>query len=242
MANSSNLRIFCILVGVTLLILFGTSIAVAHEAAWPTPSVADTSKLASCSVILMGRVTDGTAPLAGALVRAYTGTQPRGLATTNRSGNFMFSNPGLPANTTFELGVQAAGRPEIRYGPFGPFNCGQVFSVGTLIYAAGLPPMTRSIRGTVWSDVDGDTIVDSTEPRRSGWQVILLKTGSAQPTATTTTNSQGYYQFLDLVPARYKVAFVDPARNLSYTSGWLDINTTSRTVNFDYIRKKVYVR
>jgi hypothetical protein len=242
MARSFNFRMFCVLVGVTLALLFGASVAAAYDYGTPAPSAPDTPGLARCTVILMGRVTDGTSPISGALVRAYTGSQPRGLTGTDRSGNFVFANPALPANARYEIGVQTAGRPEIRYGPFGPFNCGAIVNVGTLIYAAGLPPATRSIQGTVWSDRDGDTQVDAGEPRWLGWQVILLKEGSSQPAAMTTTDSQGHYRFLDLVPARYKVAFIDPARHLSYTSPWLEVSTASRTVDFDFISKRVFVR
>jgi len=203
---------------------------------------AEASQWSSCTVILMGRVTDGTSPISGALVRAYTGRQPRGLTTTDRNGNFAFANPALPANATYMLGVQTARRPETRYGPYGPFSCGQVFNVGTLVYAAGLPPATRSIQGTVWSDVNGNTQVNWGEPRWMGWQIELYKEGREQPVATTTTNSQGQYRFLDLVPARYKVAFIDPARHLSYTSPWVEVSTASRTVDFDFLSKRVFVR
>ncbi len=237
MARPSHLRLLCILFGITLALLFSASMAAAHRVDGPAQTGLDTPGLASCTVILMGQVTDGTSPLSGALVRAYTGGQPAGLTSTDRSGNFMFANPGLPAKVRYQLGVQPVGLPEVRYGPYGPFNCGAIANVGTLVYGS-----TRSIQGTIWSDRNGDGRVQSSEQRRAGWPVILHRQGSDQPVATTTTNSQGFYKFPDLVPGTYKVTFVDPGRSLSYSSGWFVVSTANRTVDFDHMRKRVYVR
>jgi hypothetical protein len=242
MVRFSNLRKWFVLLSVTLALVLSFSVAAARDYDGPAASSPDMPQLASCTVILMGRVTDGTSPIAGALVRAYTGGQPAGLTGTGQSGIFVFANPALPSRARYELGVQTAGRPEVRYGPFGPFRCGAIRSVGTLIYAAGLPPTTRSIQGTVWSDRNGNELVDASEPRWLGWQLELFKEGTPEPVARTTTNSEGYYEFLNLAQARYKVTFINPARHLSYTSPWVAVSTASRTIDFDFITKRVFVR
>jgi hypothetical protein len=61
-----------------------------------------------------------------------------------------------------------------------------------------------SISGTLFEDVNGDTLIEGGEPRLAGWSVILAGTASD----TIVTDSTGAYAFQNLGPGAYTVSEV----------------------------------
>jgi hypothetical protein len=59
----------------------------------------------------------------------------------------------------------------------------------------------------VWEDIDKDGIQDANEPGVEG-VVVNLKDASGTVIATTTTDANGFYNFLGLVPGEYSVQFI----------------------------------
>jgi SdrD B-like domain/Cellulose binding domain/RTX calcium-binding nonapeptide repeat (4 copies) len=73
-----------------------------------------------------------------------------------------------------------------------------------------VPPAKASLSDRVWEDLDGDGIQDAGEAGLGGVTVNLLDAGGAT-IATRVTDSAGAYNFTDLVPGQYSVAFAAPA-------------------------------
>ena len=59
---------------------------------------------------------------------------------------------------------------------------------------------------TVWKDLDGDGIQDSTEPGIEGILVILTDC-EGNVLSTQETDSEGFYFFSNLIPGDYQVQF-----------------------------------
>ncbi|MBM4047568.1 MAG: hypothetical protein FJ279_20880, partial [Planctomycetes bacterium] len=73
------------------------------------------------------------------------------------------------------------------------------------------------IKGTKWSDMDGDGVWDDTEPGLPGWTIYLdaNRNGQLDPSETSTvTEDDGRYAFTGLMPGNYVVREVKP-------SGWV---------------------
>jgi len=69
-----------------------------------------------------------------------------------------------------------------------------------------LPPETWTVSGFKWNDLNGDGIWDQGEPGLLDW-TINLDVGSNQSVdQTTTTNSDGYYEFTSLDNGPYTVS------------------------------------
>jgi uncharacterized repeat protein (TIGR01451 family) len=72
-----------------------------------------------------------------------------------------------------------------------------------------------AVSGTVYSDLDGDRVVDADEPRRAGWIVEIIRNGGVVD--TTTTNANGNYSFEGLQSgAGYSIQFRNPENNVVY--------------------------
>ncbi|WP_426954437.1 SdrD B-like domain-containing protein [Muricoccus radiodurans] len=67
-----------------------------------------------------------------------------------------------------------------------------------------------SVRGTAFTDLDNDGVVDTGESVRAGVTVRLLNAGGTV-VSTTTTATNGTYSFTDLAPGTYSVQFVAPS-------------------------------
>ena len=63
-----------------------------------------------------------------------------------------------------------------------------------------------TIVGTAWLDLDRDGQVGDDEDRKAGWTITLLD-ANGTVVATTVTDDNGDYQFIDLVPGEYTVEF-----------------------------------
>ena len=85
---------------------------------------------------------------------------------------------------------------------------------------------TGSIQGTLFNDLNGNSLYDQGEPGLTGW-TVSLKDASGTEIATTTSDALGNYYFLDLKPGIYEVeeeAMIDwkqstPAAPGTYTVG-----------------------
>lgn len=67
-----------------------------------------------------------------------------------------------------------------------------------------------TIQGTVYSDNDGDEVIDSTERKLGGMKVTLTgqaPDGSALPSQSQLTLADGSYSFTGLGPGTYTVSF-----------------------------------
>lgn len=63
------------------------------------------------------------------------------------------------------------------------------------------------IGGTVWKDVNHDSVWDTTEVGYQGLEVRLYEVGTVNPIATTTTDANGEYHFGNLSRGDYLVTF-----------------------------------
>ena len=92
------------------------------------------------------------------------------------------------------------------------------------------PPLS-SVEGTVFLDVNGDGALDSSDERRAGWIVEILRDGNV--VATTVTDAEGEYSFQDLLSGPdYSIRFRNPENNVVY--GLIeDLDLGSNTVVVD---------
>ncbi|MEM7532457.1 MAG: SdrD B-like domain-containing protein, partial [Chloroflexota bacterium] len=67
-----------------------------------------------------------------------------------------------------------------------------------------------SLGNFVWEDLNADGTQDAGEPGISGVDVELFEVGNTSPLDSTTTDSNGLYEFTDLQPGEYYVVFEKP--------------------------------
>ena len=84
------------------------------------------------------------------------------------------------------------------------------------VFLGTLPDSQGAIRGSVWNDVDGDTVKDGGEAGLADWRVYLDANQNGQWESTEPsqlTDSSGNYAFTSVAAGTYRVAEVLP-------SGW----------------------
>ncbi len=92
---------------------------------------------------------------------------------------------------------------------------------------------TSSISGSLFNDLNGNGSPDNGEPGLARWVVFLdlNKNGIDDPgEPTTTTDSQGNYQFRKLAPGSYRVVEVQPngaGFTLTPSTGYVDVTVTA---------------
>jgi protocatechuate 3,4-dioxygenase beta subunit len=137
----------------------------------------------------------------------------KGSTTTNSSGIYKFEylEPGdyyvkfiLPSGYAFSMKDQ--GSDDSKDSDADPSNGKTIcttlsegeedFTWDAGIYQLPPPPTTCAIGDRVWKDLDKDGIQDNNEPGVQGVKVTLHKCDNSL-VAQTTTNSQGYYLFLN---------------------------------------------
>lgn len=85
-------------------------------------------------------------------------------------------------------------------------------------YDGGIYPSTvAGLSGTYWLDADNDGIQDNTEAGLAGMKVTVYD-NSGNPVATTITDANGNYQFLNLAPGTYTVGFESAPGGYQYTT------------------------
>jgi SdrD B-like domain len=153
-------------------------------------------------------------------------TGPNGTTTqrTGLAGTYRFI--GLPAGTYSLVETQPSGyfegRTVVGTGFASPGVVGARNTVGTIVMRNGedavgydfseLPP--AEIRGRVFSDVDGDGVLDAQEVGVDRTVVTLYRTLLGRPTdvvATVTTGSDGVFVFGDLPAGTYALSEAQPA-------------------------------
>jgi large repetitive protein len=90
-----------------------------------------------------------------------------------------------------------------------PTNC----TTATVTVVVELP--ISAVEGTVFTDSDGDGVLDPNEARRAGWIVEIVRDGAIVGTATT--DAQGNYRVEGLVSGPgYDIVFRNPENNVVY--------------------------
>ncbi len=126
------------------------------------------------------------------------------------------SNPGVVLDpVTGNVSVAAtvpAGTYIIEYQiceRLNPTNC----TTATVTVVVELP--ASAVEGTVFTDSDGDGVLDPNEPRRSGWIVEIVRDGVIVGTAVT--DAQGNYRVEGLPSGPgYDIVFRNPENNVVY--------------------------
>ncbi len=72
---------------------------------------------------------------------------------------------------------------------------------------AGIFTELAGLGNYVWNDLNNDGIQDANEPGISGITVILYDASGTTPIASTVTDAEGKYQFVNLTPGTYVVGF-----------------------------------
>ena len=94
------------------------------------------------------------------------------------------------------------------------------------------PAGTSRIGDKVWFDADTDAVQDATEPGLAGVTVTLYN-NSGTAIASTTTDANGNYQFVQLAAGNYSVGFSNLPAGYSFipTGSTDDTNATNSDVN-----------
>lgn len=110
-------------------------------------------------------------------------------------------------------------------------NTGSVNALNMSIPLLAYTPLHGKIGDKVWEDLNRNGIQDAGEPGISGVTVNLLKS-NGDVIATTTTDNNGYYQFLGVRAGDYKVEFENPGSYV-YTTKNADGQGINGAVNSD---------
>ena len=131
---------------------------------------------------------------------AFTGLVPGtySVGFTRPSGYFFTPTGGGTAGTDSDAN-QTTGRT-------GPITL--VGGQNDITWDAGVYPLS-SLGDIVWLDNNANGAQDVGEPGVAGVEVFLLD-GSGNQIASTVTNANGGYQFVELQPGKYQVRFVLP--------------------------------
>jgi large repetitive protein len=126
------------------------------------------------------------------------------------------SNPGVvldPATGTVSVAADVpSGTYTITYQiceRVNPSNC----TTASVTVVVELP--ISAVEGTVFTDLDGDKVLDPNEPRRAGWIVEIIHGGVVVGTART--DEQGNYHMAGLTSGPgYDIVFRNPENNVVY--------------------------
>ncbi|MEP3050881.1 MAG: SdrD B-like domain-containing protein [Erythrobacter sp.] len=109
--------------------------------------------------------------------------------------------------------------PDVPAGPYvieyeicetlNPTNC------ATSTVTVVVEPALSAVEGTVFTDVNGDGVLDDGDQRRPGFIVEILRNG--ETVATTVADLNGDYSFTDLISGDgYEIRFINPENNVVY--------------------------
>lgn len=126
------------------------------------------------------------------------------------------ANPGVvldPATGNVSVAADVpAGTYTIEYQiceKLNPSNC----RTATVTVIVELP--ISAVTGTVFTDTDGDGVIDPNEPRRAGWIVEIVRGGVVVGTAITDSNGNYRAEGLTSGPG-YDIIFRNPENNVVY--------------------------
>ncbi len=163
--------------------------------------------------------------------------------TTDANGFYLFPNlpagdykvqfTNLPAGFTFTTQTNGTADgsdadPISGITPTISLAAGQV----NLDADAGLISTTRAGLGDyVWLDSNGDGVQDATEQPLAGVTVILYAADGTTKLASTVTDANGYYSFVNLTPGTYVVGFENIPLGATFTKQNATGNTNDSDVD-----------
>jgi uncharacterized repeat protein (TIGR01451 family) len=158
----------------------------------------------------------GSANLVNAFANDTLNGAPVDLAAITARVTTPAANPGVTLDPATGLVSVAADVPAGTYTiayeiceKLNPTNC----STGSVTVV--VDPALSTVTGTVFTDSDGDNVLDPNEPRRAGWIVEVSRNGAV--VATATTDTQGNYSIAGLLSGGgYEIAFRNPENNVVY--------------------------
>ncbi|MEM2004642.1 MAG: SdrD B-like domain-containing protein [Zestosphaera sp.] len=139
-------------------------------------------------------------PVAGWTVRLYKDNVLFDAKTTGSDGCYTWSDLGPGSYKVDEVipaGWTATSDTE---HDFGTVTSGGTYTWTFTNFKLG------KISGYKWNDLNGDGVWDTNEPGLEGWTINLY--GDSTLIGTTTTNINGYYEFVNLPPGTYTVSEV----------------------------------
>jgi hypothetical protein len=209
-----------------------------------TPGVTITQSNASTNVTEAG-ATDAytvvlkTQPTADVTISLTPDNQ---ITTDKTTLTFTAANWNLPQTVTV-----AAANDTLTEGTHTSTISHSVSSADTNYNNLTIPSITANItdndaeiRGSVWRDIDGNSVRDNSEPGLPSWTIYLDSNNNNQldtGETSTPTDAQGNYAFLGVTPGTYTVAQVIPPTwqqtfpGSSTTAAIKDITTTAAEIS-----------
>ncbi|MEZ5536233.1 MAG: SdrD B-like domain-containing protein [Thiolinea sp.] len=151
-----------------------------------------------------------------------TGPAGNVVATLTTDANGFYEATDLPAGN-YTVTVVTSGLPEGALQTGDPDSSKDHQTVAAVVAGAGTDDLdfgymsAASVGDTVWHDLNADGVQDADEPGVANVAVKLLD-GSGTVVATTTTDTNGYYQFDGLSQGDYQVVVVKPENYLTFSA------------------------
>ncbi|MBL0199863.1 MAG: carboxypeptidase regulatory-like domain-containing protein [Chitinophagaceae bacterium] len=199
---------------------------------------------------------------ADGIINGAEASTPYATTVTDAFGNYIFNNlpglvyPGMAYQVRFVLPVgytfvtANVGTDDFKNSDADATGLTKIYRISpgqrNLSVDAGVtqnsPAGTARLGDKVWFDANADGIQDAGEPGVAGVTVTLYNSGGTA-IGTTTTDANGYYQFINLAAGTYSVGFSNLPAGYSFTASTgttsADATTnsdanpgTGRTTNF----------
>ncbi|MEP7237313.1 MAG: SdrD B-like domain-containing protein [Ferruginibacter sp.] len=187
---------------------------------------------------------------ADGLINGAEATTPYATAVTNAFGNYIFNNlPALAVTGTvyqvkfvlpggYTFVTINTGSDDFKNSDADVAGLTKLYKINqgqrNLSVDAGVtqnaPAGTARFGDRVWFDANSNGVQDAAEPDVAGVTVTLYNSGGTA-IATTTTNANGYYQFINLAAATYSVGFSNLPSGYSFTAstGTTSANATTNS-------------
>ncbi|MGL5693811.1 MAG: SdrD B-like domain-containing protein [Peptostreptococcaceae bacterium] len=180
-------------------------------------------------------------------------TTPIAFTTTNSSGAYTFNDVScgdyfirVTAPSGYKFTIPFVGTNPLINSDINPNSSTSLnFSISqsnpNQIINAGFVLENIKISGVTFYDCNNDSIFDDDDTVLSGVNVILLDANKNQ-LSSTITNSNGYYEFINLNSGTYYVRFISPpsmnivSQNLSYYGS--KPSAIDSTTNYIYLENK----
>jgi hypothetical protein len=152
-------------------------------------------------------------PDTGDFLFTLTGPNPDNIATTTirGSGGFTFENLLPGTYSLIETTPEGwSGKTEVNCGNQNPDFL--ILSPGAQITCYFNNTEYAVINGYKWKDLNADGQFDEGEPGLEGWEIFIDENGDGQldeNESFTTTDGNGYYQFINLEPGTYSICEVE---------------------------------
>lgn len=158
---------------------------------------------------------NGEPTLPGWVIR-IEGDNFSAVTETDSDGNYWFM--GLPPGTyTIKEMLQTGWVLTSPVDGYHTIQLGAGQTVEDVDFGNWDPAPDGSIHGMKFHDLNGDGVKDANEPGLPDWTIHLSQGGTV--IATTTTNADGEYWFMDLLPGEYTLSEVISGRNAPHWNG-----------------------